>query len=629
MSDARKADVWTGPQLAARLLALKGSAPEAAHHVLYRETRRADGRVDAGYCVPLLSNRLDEAAFVAWLAEQGVTGADRLAVAVLVIRETLDEAGLLRECVLEQRRGAADGPFCGEPARVEFTGPAQVVRLYRAQRNGRLQEVAASPEAAPPWPRVPTPFAGEMAALRRHFGDAVEMLDLREPTLFETMAGLSAIAHVRLPDGRETASAVGWFGTLAFVLEAAFPRFGARLDLAPADAAAIDRVLRDNGLVRHELRLDERGLSVMARRHGGLDLFQIRVEEDAAVLAPYDPRPEAAAGRDQLRWMKYAESAEALAVLDAWVEGGGDELIVLTGDPKGQVWRHAIDVDGVELWRRPDDDAAVGVLHRERLFPGVFLATETAAPPSPIPPRRTGGEPVAPPPGTLLARVQAYAGVGTALQQVRSAAEVGEVPAYTAALQVLADALTAIGAPLAARAVAPLLRAADPSAALGALPRVEARLNDELALVRLAPIADLPWVDADPEAPFGQAVADRFPSAAYDIDEAVRCLALGRSTAAMLHAARIVPVGLAALAKLAGSDAPAASWHAAVAALRQAEDSHPGAAAALDVLRRRWRSAGWLPAAKYTGEEAEQALEALAGFMRIVAQACDERGAAV
>ncbi|MDR3538694.1 MAG: hypothetical protein P4L71_19520 [Acetobacteraceae bacterium] len=629
MSDGRKGDVWTGPQLAARLLALKGAAPEAVQYVLYRETRRADGRLEAGYCVPLVQGRLAEPAFLAWLADQGLTGSDRLAVAVLVIRETLDEAGLLRECVLEQRRGGVDGPFCGEPARVEFTGPAQVVRLYRAQRNGRLQEVAASPEGAPPWPRVATPFAGEMAALRGHFGDAVEVLDLREPTLFEAMAGLSAIAYVRLPDGQETASAVGWFGTLAFVLEADFPRFGVRLDLAPADAAAVDRVLRDNRLVRHELRLDERGLSVMARRHGGLELFQIRVEDDGAVLTPYDPRPEAAAGQDQLRWMKYAETAETLAVLDAWGEGAGEELIVLTGDPKGQVWRHAIDADGVELWRRPDDAAAVGVLHRERLFPGGFLAAETAAPPASVAVRRTEPQAATIDPESLLGRVQAHGGVLAALHQVRSAAEAGDAAACDAALRALAAALAGIGAPVAARAVATLMRGADPTAALAALVEVEARLNDELAFVRLVPMATPAWIEADPDAPFGQAVADRFPSSAYDIDEAVRCLALRRSTAAMLHAMRIVQAGLEALSNLAGLEGPVPAWSAAVAGLRQAEDRHPGAAAALDTLRRRWRSPGWLPAAKYTEEEADQVLQALAAFMRIVATACDERGVAV
>jgi hypothetical protein len=52
---------------------------------------------------------------------------------------------------------------------------------------------------------------------------------------------------------------------------------------------------------------------------------------------------------------------------------------VLTGDASGQAWRHHIDVDGVETWRKPDNEAAVGALHREKLHPGT-LAIEDADP---------------------------------------------------------------------------------------------------------------------------------------------------------------------------------------------------------------------------------------------------------
>lgn len=633
MSDGRKADVWTGPQLAARLLALDGVAPDATLHVLYRDTHRSDGTTEAGYCVPSMPERLDEPAFHSWVAAQGLKGPERLKLGVLVIRETVDDGGLLRDCVLERRRGAVDGPFYGDPARVEFTGAAQGVRLYRAQRNGRLVEVAASPEVTPPWPRLATPFAGEMAALRASHGDAVELLDLREPTLFEEMAGLSAVAHLRLPDGRETACGIGWFGTMAFVLEAAFPRFGVRLELAPGDAAAVDRVLRDNRLVRHDLRLDERGLSVMARRYGGLELFQIRVE-DGATLAPYHPRPEAAAGKDQLRWMRYAETAEGLAVLDAWREGGGDDLTVLTGDPKGQVWRHAIDIDGVELWRRPDDGAAVAVPHRERLFPGVVLGAEAAAPPPPDMPVRPPPAEPPPEPGTVLSRVQAYVGVLGAMERVRHAAGAADADALQAALTTLADGLTGIGAPVAARAASGLLRVHEPAAVAPAMIEIKQRLDDELALMRVEPAAALAWIAPDEDAPFGPQVADRFPSCAHDIDEAVRCLALQRPTAAMLHGMRVAQSALAALARLTGvaraaGEGTVPTWRAAVTGLRLGIDRHSEVADALETLRRRWRSPSLLPAAKYTEEEATRALQALAALMQAVALVCDERGEAV
>ena len=77
MSDGRKADVWTGPQLAARLLALDGVAPDATLHVLYRDTHRSDGTTEAGYCVPSMPERLDEPAFHTWVAAQGLKGPER------------------------------------------------------------------------------------------------------------------------------------------------------------------------------------------------------------------------------------------------------------------------------------------------------------------------------------------------------------------------------------------------------------------------------------------------------------------------------------------------------------------------------------------------------------------------
>lgn len=55
------------------------------------------------------------------------------------------------------------------------------------------------------------------------------------------------------------------------------------------------------------------------------------------------------------------------------------------------------------------------------------------------------------------------------------------------------------------------------------------------------------YKDADKE-PFGAAVSMAFPSAAFDIEEAGKCLALERNTAAVLHCMRILEIGLNALA---------------------------------------------------------------------------------
>ncbi|MEP7149709.1 MAG: hypothetical protein ABI857_12595 [Acidobacteriota bacterium] len=52
--------------------------------------------------------------------------------------------------------------------------------------------------------------------------------------------------------------------------------------------------------------------------------------------------------------------------------------------------------------------------------------------------------------------------------------------------------------------------------------------------------------------PFGEAVADGFPSTVFDIDEAAKCLALGRDTASVFHVARAVEGSLKALATRLG-----------------------------------------------------------------------------
>lgn len=48
---------------------------------------------------------------------------------------------------------------------------------------------------------------------------------------------------------------------------------------------------------------------------------------------------------------------------------------------------------------------------------------------------------------------------------------------------------------------------------------------------------------------FGTPVTDAFPSATVDIEEAGKCLALGRSTACVFHLMRVMEAGLRALAK--------------------------------------------------------------------------------
>ena len=44
MTTAGRGEVWTGTQLAARLVALNGVAPKPVQYIIFRSTRYADGQ---------------------------------------------------------------------------------------------------------------------------------------------------------------------------------------------------------------------------------------------------------------------------------------------------------------------------------------------------------------------------------------------------------------------------------------------------------------------------------------------------------------------------------------------------------------------------------------------------------
>ena len=636
MTSSGRGEVWPGQQLAAHLVALQGVAPAPVEHVVFRSTRHADGKLVEFYEVPGEKRGMNPSALDFWLAQRGLAGADRLAVAVLVVRETLDENGRIVQCSLERRRGSADGPLHGNPARVEFAGAAGLVRLYQARLDGRLVEAMPSEDTCPVRVPLPERFAAERKVLRARFGKSVRVLDTREPTLFEDMAGFSSIVHVRAEAGREVGCGILWHGDVPVMLEADFPRLGAPLALLPEDEAAVDAAIKANQLVRGETRLDEHGIAVVARRHGEEALFLLRPGSGTVRLEPYTPGRDAA-GPDQQRWMRYAEAYEDLTILDAYHDGDTADVIVLTGDPGGQVWRHHVDSDGVETWRKTDEDAAIGALHRERLAPqkvddmasvhpkdgaAALLPQQAAA-------CRAGDD-------TVLAKVGAYARAMAALRAARDAE--GALPDDAVAhIRDLYAALMAIEAYVAAAAVEEIaLRlgegALKPAVLAQELAQIETGLCHELALIHLVAVApprarfllrDVPS--------FGTEVANCFPSVAYDIEEASLCLAFRRPSAAVFHCMKILEHGIRALALCPGLDDPLRAgerdWQRILGALGGAADAGlSGARDALDGVRKRWRSSLLLPADKYTEEEAERIFTALGGFMRTLAALCDERG---
>lgn len=640
MNTAGRGEDWSGPQLAARLATLEGVAPEPVEHLVCRITTHPDGHETQLYQVADEPRPLSQAELPQWLARHRLRGADRLALALLVIREAVDAAGLTRECTLERRRGALDGPLHGDPAQVEFIGPARMVRFYRVLRDGRLAEVAGTTDTLPTRRHASEHFAGEQAALRAQFGPEAQMIDAREPTLFETMAGFDSILHVRLADGRDVGCGIGWHGPVPFVVPAAFPRFAVPLALSPENDAAVQAVLAHDDLVRHETRLDPLGLAVVARRRGGQELFLLRGNAGTATIEPYEPAPVSVASDDQARWMRYAETYEHLAMLDAWRDGDSDDLLVVTGEASGEIWRHHIDRDGIENWRKPDEEAAAGLLYRERLSPGTLAATDEAisevgqTPPPPLP---EPDEPEQAPAESLLAKTEAYVAALAALRDAQEAAA-GEAPLAAALvhLRLLVPALETLEAEhTAAEARVLLMQAEDgrirPARLASTLARLEARLPDELAAIRLVTLAPPQWRHLVDPAPFGAKVENALPEAGYDIEEAALCLVFRRPTAAAFHCMRVVECGLAVLGASLGVDLPGEDrhWTRIMASLRSAAPAdQAGMLAALDQVRRCWRGARLVPVEKYTEAEAERLFRAARAFMGELAESLARRSGA-
>jgi hypothetical protein len=75
--------------------------------------------------------------------------------------------------------------------------------------------------------------------------------------------------------------------------------------------------------------------------------------------------------------------------------------------------------------------------------------------------------------------------------------------------------------------------------------------------------------------PFGPEVHRRFRSAAYDIEEAGKCLALGRHTACVLHLMRVLEAGLDALKKEVGITDYCPTWKVVLDKIAKAVSTKP------------------------------------------------------
>src|SRR5262249_16155953 len=136
---------------------------------------------------------------------------------------------------------------------------------------------------------------------------------------------------------------------------------------------------------------------------------------------------------------------------------------------------------------------------------------------------------------------------------------------------------------------------------------------------------------------FGAEVAAKFPSAIFDIHEAAKCVALGRSTAAVFHLMRVVEIALRAVHACLGLNPPTnPNWGRLLGEVRD-ERVRRGRAwpeneyfqdvyASLDAIKDAQRNPTIHVETIHTETEAALIFENTKGLMRKIASKMDEKG---
>ena len=143
---------------------------------------------------------------------------------------------------------------------------------------------------------------------------------------------------------------------------------------------------------------------------------------------------------------------------------------------------------------------------------------------------------------------------------------------------------------------------------------------------------------------FGIDVQTKFPSATYDIEEAGKCAALGRSTASAFHSIRCLEAAIRAICRCLGIPDPTKgsdrTWSAILHKVTEEMDKRwpksgrlsgdgeffEKVVGALAALQNPYRNATMHLDEKYTEAEAKHILGMVGGLMRIVASRMDEQG---
>jgi hypothetical protein len=178
---------------------------------------------------------------------------------------------------------------------------------------------------------------------------------------------------------------------------------------------------------------------------------------------------------------------------------------------------------------------------------------------------------------------------------------------------------------------------------------IDSRLRDELTLVKLFVLSDQESLAlGSGQSLLGEFVSDRFPSMLFEIEEAAKCLALGRSTASAFHSMRALEVTIRALAaflQIPDPTKPAErNWAVVLGAIKAKIDERypaksrmPGSEGAkvealyatLDAIKNPWRNATMHTENVYQPHEANHILQCVNVFVLNLAQLCDENGVAL
>ena len=143
---------------------------------------------------------------------------------------------------------------------------------------------------------------------------------------------------------------------------------------------------------------------------------------------------------------------------------------------------------------------------------------------------------------------------------------------------------------------------------------------------------------------WGQEVAEKFGSIAYEIVEAGKCLALNRSTASGFHSIRALEAGLRAVARCLDVPDPTKgaerNWHNALGKIKSKIDARwPSSTrirgdgafferihGALEAMQNPYRNATMHFDRIFTEEEAEETFVMIKGLMATIASRIDENG---